>query len=116
VFRERRFQIAGERNYFDGKSFQRGQQIEQFIRLAGIAQRENHVAVIDDAHVPVQRVHAVQHDAGRAGAGQCGGDFLPDVAGFADANDDNFAALLERADNNFDARRQKIGRAARGRL
>jgi hypothetical protein len=46
----------------------------------------------------VQRVHAVEHHGGGAGAGERGGDFGADVAGFADADDDDFAALLERGD------------------
>ena len=41
----------------------------------------------------------MQHDAGRTGAGECGGDFLADVARFADSDHDDFAALAERADN-----------------
>jgi hypothetical protein len=50
----------------------------------------------------VQRVHAVQNDGGGAGAGERGGDFGADVAGFSDADDDDFAALLERGDDGFD--------------
>ena len=65
---------------------------------------------------PCKRVHAVEHDAGRAGAGERGGDFLADVAGFADADDDDFAALLERFDNDFDGARRRIHRVARARL
>ena len=43
----------------------------------------------------MQRVHAVEQDGGGAGAGERGGDFLADVAGLADADDDDFAALAE---------------------
>ena len=50
----------------------------------------------------MQRVHAVQHDGGGAGAGERGGDFRADVAGFADADDDNFPARLERGDDGLD--------------
>ena len=49
--------------------------------------------------VAVQGVHGVQHDAGRTGAGECGGDFLADVARFADSDHDDFAALAKRADH-----------------
>ena len=40
----------------------------------------------------MQRVHAVQHHAGRASAGERGGDFVADVAGLADADHDDLAA------------------------
>jgi hypothetical protein len=43
----------------------------------------------------VERVHAVEDDAGRAGAGERGGDFRADIAGFTDADDDDFAAATE---------------------
>ena len=39
--------------------------------------------------------------AGGTGAGEGRGDFLADVAGFADADDDNFAAPLQRFDDGF---------------
>ena len=54
----------------------------------------------------MQRVHAVEHDAGRAGAGERGGDFLADVAGFADADHDDFAAAAQRGDHGFDRARE----------
>ncbi len=54
----------------------------------------------------MQRVDAVQKDAGGPGAGEGGGDFLGDVAGFADADDHNFAALAERFDDDVDRRRE----------
>ena len=101
VPRERRFDAAGQRNDFDRKPLQRGQQAQQFLRLAGIAERQDHVAVVDDAHVAVQGVHAVELDARRTGAGERGGNFPADVAGFADADDDDFSALPERGDHQL---------------
>ena len=61
------------------------EQIEQLLRFAGIAQGEDHIAVIDDAHVAVQRIHAVEEDGGGTGAGERGGNLRTDVAGFTDA-------------------------------
>ena len=52
----------------------------------------------------MQRIDAVQKDAGRTGAGQGRGDFLADVARFADADDHDFAALPERFDDDVDRR------------
>src|SRR5208283_5628146 len=39
---------------------------------------------------------------GGAGAGERRGDFGTNVAGFADADDDDFATLFERSDDGFD--------------
>ena len=50
----------------------------------------------------MQRVHAAEHDGGGAGAGERGGNFGADVAGFADTDDDNFPALLERGNDGLD--------------
>ena len=95
------FEGAGEGNYFDRKAFQRGKQIEQFLRGARITQGQNDVAVVDQAEIAVQGVHAVEDDAGGTGAGEGGGDFLADVAGFADAHHHDLAALFERFDDDF---------------
>ena len=51
--------------------------------------------VLDDAEIAVKRIDAVKKDGSGAGAREGGGDFLADVAGFADANDDDFAARFE---------------------
>src|SRR4030095_6628103 len=51
----------------------------------------------------VQRVDAVEHDAGCAGAGERGGDFAADIAGFANADDDDFAALSQCLDDDVDS-------------
>ena len=53
---------------------------------------------------PCKRINAVQKNTGRAGAGQGRGDFLADVARFADADDHDFAALPQRFDNDVDGR------------
>ena len=50
----------------------------------------------------MKRVHAVEHDAGRTGAGERGGDFLADVAGLADADDDDLAASPQNFHRQFD--------------
>ena len=110
------FSRAGDRNDLHRKPLQRRQQIQQFLRFAGIAQRQNHVAVVDDPQVAVQRIHAVEHDAGRAGAGQRGGNFLADVARFADADDDDFAALAQGLDDHFDRAVEARRRVARALL
>ena len=44
----------------------------------------------------------------RTGAGECGGNFLSDVAGFADADNDNLASSLHRLDNRLDRARERV--------
>ncbi len=48
-------------------------------------------------------------------AGERGGDFLADVAGFADADDDDFSAQFQRFDDGFDRAVKTTCRAARER-
>jgi hypothetical protein len=43
----------------------------------------------------MQGVHAVQDDAGRAGAGEGCGDLLADIAGFANTQNNHLAAPAE---------------------
>ena len=50
----------------------------------------------------MQRVHAVEDNAGRARAGECGGYFPADVPRFADADSDDFAAPAERFNDGLD--------------
>ena len=103
VPRERRLQPASERNDLDGKALERGQQIQQFLGFAGITQRQDDIAVVDDAEIAMQGVHAAEHDAGRAGAGEGGGDFRADIAGLADADNDQFAPTRQGIDDQFDS-------------
>ena len=49
----------------------------------------------------MEGVDTAQDHAGGTGAGERGGNFLADVAGFADADDDNFSALLQRTHHQF---------------
>src|SRR5439155_10998216 len=65
--------------------------------------------------VAVQRVDGVEHDAGRAGAGESGGDLVAEVAGFAHAGDDEFVAIAQRRDDQFD-RGREVGIEPRARL
>mgnify|MGYP001464254337 CR=1 FL=1 len=56
------------------------QQIDQFIGLAGVAQGEQDIAVVEDAEVAVHGVDCVEQHGGRAGAGEGGGDLAADIA------------------------------------
>ena len=50
----------------------------------------------------MQRIHAIEHHSSGTGAGQRRRDFSPDIAGFANAHNDNLAALLEGGDDGLD--------------
>ncbi len=95
------FYAAGQRDDSHGKALERREQVDQFLRLPGITEGEHEVAVVDDAKVAVERIDTVEHDAGRAGAGEGGGDFLPDVARLADADDHDLAPAPQRVHDQF---------------
>ena len=96
------FGRGGETDDGDGKALESGEEIEEFLGFAGVAEREDDVAVVEDAEVAVERIDAVEDDRGGAGAGEGGGDFLADVAGLADADDDDFALGAEGAGDGVD--------------
>ncbi len=93
---------AGDGNERDVEAQQRGQEIDQFIGLAAGAQREDGVAIGDDAEVAMHGIHGIEHHRGRTRAGERGGDFFADVAGFADADHDNLAAGVDHAPQRLD--------------
>src|SRR5947208_1835383 len=99
---ERGFGRARHGDDLDGKPFQSRNEVEQFFRFPRIAEGQDDVAVIDDAEIAMKGIDTVEHDAGGARAGEGGGNFLADVAGLADAEDDDFAALLEGEDDGLD--------------
>ncbi len=96
------FGRGGEADDRDRKPFEGGEEIEEFLRFAGVAEREDDVPVIENAEVAVEGIDAVEDDGGGAGAGEGGGYFLADVAGLADADDDDFALGRERAGDGVD--------------
>src|SRR5258706_3767933 len=90
--------LASKGNDLHTESLEGGQKIEQFFGFAGVAERQNEVAVVDDSQIAVKRVHAIEYDTGRSGGGERRGDFLADISGFATANDNDFPALPQRCD------------------
>ena len=50
----------------------------------------------------MQRIHGTENDGGGTGAGERGGNFLAHVAGLADADHDDLAALRDRARDQRD--------------
>ncbi len=66
-----------------------GQDGEDFFTGAGVGQGNDHIAVDDHAEVAVAGFAGVQEERGCAGAGECRGDFVADVPGFAHAGNDD---------------------------
>ena len=95
VLRQGRIGRAASGDDLDLKPRDRRQDAQQFLRLAAGAQREDDVAIGHHPEIAMQGVERVEHDRGRTGAGEGGGDFFADVAGFADPEDDYFAARFD---------------------
>ena len=95
---------AGHGDDADRESFESRNEVQQFLRFPRVTQGENEVAVVDDAEVAMECIDTAEHHAGGSGTGEGGGDFAADVAGLADADDDDFAALPQRADDEIDGR------------
>ena len=99
---EGRFGVAAHRDDVDLKTRDRRQNPQHFFRLAAGAQGEDDVAIGHHAEIAVQRVERIEHDRGRTGAGEGGGDFSADVSGFPDPEDDDLAARFDRFFDQLD--------------
>ena len=99
--RQGRLLGTGEGDDLDPKSLQGRQQVDQFLRLPGIAEGEHHVAVVEDPEVPVQGIHGVENDGRGAGAAERRGDLPSDGPRFPDPGDDEFSASAEGGDDDF---------------
>src|SRR6201999_987360 len=90
--RERGLGVAGERDDTRAETLEAGHEPRDFLRLAAEAEDEDEVATRDHAEIAMRSVDGIEHDAGRAGAGERGGDLRADGARFADAGDDDLVA------------------------
>ena len=96
ILREARVRVAADGDDLDLKPRDGRQDPQHFLGLAAGAQGEDDVAVGHHAEVAVQRVQGIEHHRGRAGAGEGGGDLVPDMARFPHAEHHDFAARLDR--------------------
>jgi len=64
----------------------------------------------------VHGVDGVEQHGGRAGAGEGGGDFAADIAGFAHAEDNDFLPLGQGRDNQPDRLVERLGQVRAHRL
>jgi hypothetical protein len=99
---------AGHSDEFHLKAGQRWEDIEEFRRLPAVAEGQDDVAIGDQTEVTMEGVEGVEHDRGGPRAGQGGGNFVPDVAGFAHAADHDLAALVDARLEGFDRASESI--------
>ena len=70
-------------------------QIEQLGGRAAFGDHQHGIAGLADSQVAVSRFGGMQKDRGGAGALERRGDLAGDVAGFAEAGDDQLAGMAE---------------------
>ena len=99
---------AGHGDEFHVKTGQRWEDIEEFRCLPAVAEGEDDVAIGDQTEVTVEGVERVEDDRSGPRAGQGGGNFVADVAGFAHAADHDLAALVDARLEGFDGAAEGI--------
>jgi len=82
---------AGQANQLHFLPFEHRDQREDFARLAAVRDSDHHIVGADHAEIAVAGFTRVDEERRRAGAGEGGGHFLADMAGFAHAHHHHFA-------------------------
>ena len=95
VARQRRVRPAGDGDQLGALTLDRGQDVENLHALAGVGDGDHHVVGRDHPEVAVTGFGRMHEEGWRSRAGQRRGDLAPDVAGLADAADDDAAAAGE---------------------
>jgi hypothetical protein len=87
--------VAGNGDQLAAEALHQRHDGQQFVVLARIGNRDQHVVAGDHAQVAVHGLRGM-HEIGRgAGAGEGGGQLARDVAGLADATDDDAPATFQ---------------------
>src|SRR5947209_314631 len=94
VLGQARAHITADRHDLDLKSRDRGQNPEQLFSFPARAEGENYIAVGHHSEVAMQGIERIEDDGGRARAGKGRSNFSPDVPGFPDPEDNDFAACF----------------------
>ena len=121
---QQRLGVAGDANDGHMTLLQRGDDTQQLIRHAAIAQRQHHIVLSHHAQVAVEGVQRVQVEGRRARAGQRGCNLSADVSALANACDhhlsgamkhqlhgmvEGFVQLWNRLQNGFSLITQALG-------
>ena len=99
---------AGEGDDFDGETFEEGEEVEEFVGFAAIAEGDDGIAFADDAEVSVEGILGIEDDGGGAGGIESCGDFVGDIVGFPDPDDDDFAPGVEGIVEDLDGGREVV--------
>ena len=71
------------------------QDVQDFAGFPAVGQGQDHIVLGDHAQIPVDAFRRMEEEGGSAGAGQSGGDFPADDAGFAHAGHNDPAPAVE---------------------
>ena len=95
ILGQRRFGVARHRDERIAVGVDEGDNLEDFVRLARIGERQNDVLLRNHAQIAVEGLSGVEEEARRTGRGERGGDFAPHEARFAHTRHDAFAPAGE---------------------
>ena len=93
--------LSGERDERHFQALEGFEQADDFFGFAAVGDSEHGVAAGEHAEVAVDGFGGMQEEGRRAGAGESGGDFAGDEAGFAHAGDDDAAFAGEEEIDGF---------------
>ena len=87
-----------------GEALERGKEVEELFGFAAVGEGEDGVAGGDHAEVAVDGFGGVEEVGGSAGGAEGGGDLAGDDADFADAGEDDAAAVADAVEEEIDGR------------
>ncbi len=103
AFTKARFRFLGDGDDVNAKAFNGGNDGEQFVRLAAVAEGEQRVLRRYDAEIAVHGFNRMHENGAGARRGERGGHFLADMAAFANAGDDELTAARDGVEAPSDA-------------
>ena len=97
ILGQRRTHSADDRHNRNAHALHEGQELQNFLRLSAIRNRNEHIAARQHAEVAVEPFGWMEKKRRCPGTRHRGGDLLPDQPGFAHARYDDFAlAVIEQ--------------------
>lgn len=86
---------GGEGDYFEIEALEKWEKAGEFGGFTRLREGDDGIAIGNEAEVAVEGVLGIENNSGGACGVESGGDFMADVAGFPDADDHDFAAILD---------------------
>ena len=87
--------FAGHRQQRDRFIFQTRNNQIQFLRATGVRDKQHHIAAFNHPQIAVQCFCRMDKKSRCAGTGKCCGDFLTNVARFANSRNHHFAFAVQ---------------------